>query len=323
MDTLEIEKFINDFNKKLKRTAAQTGEGLTPQRIPTGSLSLDLALNGGWPTGRQVSLWGNRSSTKSTLSLWTIANAQAMGKTCAYIDSEKTFESQWAEVNGVKVSDLSVLRINTIEDYLEASQEFLRNELFDVVVIDSVDALDKAAYYEEGDKTLGHHSRATKDLLKKNNAWNNNTLIILINQTTTKIESNRAYNEYSGGQAMHFYPSVSVRLMSSIAKDSFIEGTRVTGDSVIKTRIGQRIHWDIYKTKISTPRLDGYYYFMFDGGNDKVKELIDVGTAYGFLPKSGNWFEIEGQKFNGPEQLSEWLKENPDYVSELTERILS
>lgn len=265
--------------------------------------------------GRFAVVWGNRSATKSTLCLWSIAAAQKMGKTCAYLDTEKTFDSEWAERHGVDTKSLYIIRLNDVEDILEATKELLEQGMIDLLVLDSINALNYAKYFEDGNNSIGLQSKAIGEILQKWNRWNDNTLILLISQVRTKIERTYAYAEYSGGYAVDHYASVIVKLFSSRDKDSYV----LDG----KDEIGQKIRWEITKSKISPPHRTGSYIFLQAGGVDVNTEAIELGISSDNILRQGSWFYIGEEKFHGEAQLKEYLDENPDVAEGLLKEILN
>lgn len=318
----ELEIIVNSINKKLGKKLLSNAADLKHKYIPSGSLSLDRSLGGGWPIGRQVVLWGNRSSTKSTLSLWTIANAQKMGKKCLYIDSEKTFSTEWAIKNGVDVDSLVYFKSNTTEDILEAVEPLLKDSLVDLIVIDSINAINTAKFFDDNNSSIGLHSRSISELLVKLNRWNDDALILLVSQMRTKFQGTRAYSSYSGGMALEFFPSVIVNLLASQDKDSFVETAIQNGNKIVKKRIGRKIRWRITKSKISAPDEEGNYTFLYDGGVEQIDEIIDIGVTEGFIRKDGSWFTYADNKHHGTEALKEFLKHNDTIRETLVSQIM-
>lgn len=322
MELEDLNVIVSQINKKYGRAVITPGGGYTPRRISTGSLGLDLAIGGGWPMGRFVVLWGNRSSTKSTLSLWTIANAQKDGLKCLYIDSEKTFDSDWAEANGVNVNDLMVTRLSSLEEILDTTKPLLKEGLVDVIVVDSINGVNTVKYFEDNNGSLGLHARTMAELLNKWSSWNNDSLIMLISQSRTKMQSNYAYTEYTGGLAMDYWPSVIVKLFSSRDPDTLVWNQQMNGNRIVKTVIAQKIRWEITKSKISPPHQDGSYTFLKAGGLDVLDEIVDLGVRHAVIPKAGAWYYIGEEKFHGADAVKQYLIQHRDMVEEVRNGIL-
>lgn len=322
MNMEELSNVINQINRKHGSEVIRSASGFSPERLPTGSLSLDIALNGGWPMGRIALVWGNRSSTKSTLTLWAIANAQAQGKKCMYIDAEKTFDSKWAEKNGVKTDDLLLVKKSSLEDILEITKEVLQKSLVDVIVLDSTDGVNSSKFLDDDSHAIGIHARAMSELLTKWNSWNENTLIVMIAQVRTKMAGTYAYQEYSGGQAMDFYPSVILQLLSSRDPDTLVVEKYTNNGKVYEKVVAQQIKWRITKSKVADPHQEGSYTFNKSGGPDEIDEIVQMGVKFSVLNKSGAWYYIGDEKFQGAAAVKEYLRENPELVSRLKDEIL-
>lgn len=315
---------INDINRKLGSKVIWRGDELSPpERIPTGSLSLDHALRGGWPSGRFVLIWGNRSSGKSTLSLRTIAEAQKMGKRCMYIDAEKACDPSWAEKNGIDISSLLVIRKNGLTEILEATEKLLKESLIDVIVLDSINAINSSKFFDGDNNSIGQNARSVGELMAKWNAWNNDALVIFISQVRNKFAANMVYSDHGGGLAAEHYPSVIVKILSSRDKNSFIYERVENSGRLIDRKVGQLVKWEITKSKVSTPHLTGQFPLYSDARRDDTYELLDLGISLGVINKSGAWLSVDDMKFQGEAALREHLRKDEKLFSTLKDRVMA
>jgi recombination protein RecA len=326
MGELRLEELINqvnEINRKFGQKVIGTGsEYSIPARVPTGSLSLDHALGGGWPAGRFVMLWGNRSSGKSTLCLRSIAEAQRAGmRRCLYIDAEKGYDATWAEKNGVDTESLLVMRKNNLDDILSATKDLLQNNMVDVVALDSINAINSPKFFEEENNSIGQNARAVGELLSKWNAWNQDALIILISQARNKFAGTMVFADHGGGLAAEHFPSVIVKLFSGKDKTSFLYEKKNVGGRVIEVKIGQMIKWEITKSKVSNPFLSGQFPLYVDGRRDDSIELIDLALKCGVIEKAGSWFKIGDEKFHGENDLRKFIQENQSVSEDIKKKV--
>lgn len=322
MDIAELNNIINKINKGFGKQVIQEAEGFESTRVPTGSFSLDTALRGGWPMGRICVLWGNRSSTKTTLSLWTIANAQKQGLRCLFIDAEKGFDSAWAQRHGVDVKSLMIARVNTLEAILAICAPLLKEKAIDVVVIDSINAINAEKFFDDNNHTIGLHARTIAEMLTKLNKWMDDELIILISQTRTKMQANYTYTEYSGGLAMDFFPSVIVKTFQSRDPETIISRDIQNNGKIIKQEIGRRIRWEITKSRVCPAGITGSYIFYHNGGVDWLDEVLTLGIARGVIPQAGSWITWGDEKFQGVAAFKEFLADHAEVAEEVRNGIL-
>lgn len=315
---------VNDINRRFGTKVIGSGTDYSPpERIPTSSLSLDKALGGGWPMGRMVLLWGNKSSGKSTMCLRAIAEAQKLGKRCLYIDAEKAYDPSWAEKNGVDIDSLLVMRKNSVDDILSATKKLFG--LVDVMVLDSLNTVNSPRFFEEENNSIGQNARSAGELLAKWNAWNEDTLILLISQARNKFSGTTVYVDHGGGLAAEHFPSVIVKLFSSRDKTSFLFDTISSGGKVHEVRVGQMIRWEITKSKVSMPFQSGHLPLYADGRRDDTFEIMDLATKAGIIEKTGSWFRVGDVKLQGESAVREFLSspENASLVSDIRERIMT
>ncbi len=284
--------------------------------IPTGSLSLDIALGGrGIPRGRVTELFGPESSGKTTLALHTIASAQRTG-VAAFIDAEHALDTTWAKRLGVDVRSLLVSQPDTGEQALDITEMLIRSNSVDVIVIDSVAALIPAAELEGdmGDSHIGLQARLMSQAMRKLAGVINKskTALIFINQIRMKIGVMFGNPETTtGGRALKFYSSVriDVRRISTI-KDS-------------SGAIGSRIRARVVKNKIAPPFRDSEFDIMFDSGISYEGDLIDLGVGCEVIEKSGAWLNYGNIRLGqGRESSKKYLEENKEVADGLKNKIL-
>ncbi len=286
--------------------------------IPTGALSLDIALGGrGIPRGRITELYGPESSGKTTLALHVIANAQKAGGVAAFIDAEHALDTTWAKKLGVDVSSLLVSQPDTGEQALDIAEMLVKSNSVDVVVIDSVAALTPKAELEGemGDTHVGLQARLMSQAMRKLTGVINKskTALIFINQIRMKIGVMFGNPETtSGGRALKFYSSVrlDIRRISTI-KDS-------------SGAIGSRVRTRVVKNKIAPPFRDTEFDIMFNQGISYEGDLIDMGIGCDIISKSGAWLNYGEMKLGqGRENAKNLLMENKDLREEIKKKVLA
>jgi len=284
--------------------------------ISTGSIGLDLALGiGGLPRGRIIEIYGPESSGKTTLSLQTIAEAQKLGGTVAFIDAEHALDPAYAKKIGVDIDNVLISQPDYGEQALEIAEKLVSSGAIDVLVIDSVAALvpQKEIEGDMGDSHVGLQARLMSQGLRKLTGIvaRSNTLVIFINQLRMKIGVMFGNPETTtGGNALKFYASVriDIRRIGSI-KDK---------DDVI----GNQTRVKIVKNKVAPPFRQVEFDIMYGEGVSKLGELIDLGVKFGFVEKSGAWFSYDSTRIGqGKENAKKFLKEHPDLAQELEAKI--
>ncbi len=272
--------------------------------IPTGCLSLDLALGvGGIPRGRVVEIYGPESSGKTTLTLHVIAEAQKAGGTCAFIDAEHALDIGYARGLGVDPSALLVSQPDSGEQALEIADTLVRSEAIDLVVIDSVAALVPRSEIEGemGDTHVGLQARLMSQALRKLTAAaaRSNTTVVFINQLRMKIGVTFGSPETTtGGQALKFYSTVriDIRRIGSIKKDDVLVGNR--------TRI------KVVKNKVAPPFRNCEVEIHFGRGICPYADLMDLGITLGLVQRSGAWLTYDEQRFQGRENFRKALEDD-------------
>ena len=286
--------------------------------IPTGSVALDVALGvGGLPRGRIVEIYGPESSGKTTVALHAIANAQAEGGICAFIDAEHALDPEYARKLGVDTDSLLVSQPDNGEQALEIADTLVRSGALELIVVDSVAALTPKAEIEGemGDSHVGLQARLMSQALRKMTGALNaaGTTAIFINQLREKIGVMFGSPETTtGGRALKFYSSVrlDVRRVETLKDGSEMVGNR--------TRV------KVAKNKVAPPFKQAEFDILYGQGISREGSLIDMGVENGFIRKSGSWFTYEGDQLGqGKENVRKFLRGNPDVANEIEDKILT
>jgi len=286
--------------------------------IPTGSLSLDIALGGaGIPRGRATELFGPEASGKTTLALHVIASAQRAGGVAAFIDAEHALDTTWAKKLGVDVSSLLVSQPDTGEQALEIAEMLIRSNSVDVIVVDSVAALTPTAEIEGqmGDTHVGLQARLMSQAMRKLTAVINRskTALVFINQIRMKIGVMFGNPETTpGGRALKFYSTVriDVRRLATIKEGG--------------TAVGSRVRARVVKNKIAPPFRESEFDLMFDHGISYEGDLLDLGVGCGFIEKSGAWLNYGDIRLGqGRENAKKYLEQDKDLCDEIKNKILA
>lgn len=332
---MTTEEVLSQLNPKLRKKISLGSEVPKTEFVKTPSFGLNRALNGGLPYGRQVLVWGNKSSGKSSFCLQTIANAQKEGKICAWIDAEMTFDQEWARTLGVDIDKLIVSTARTMNDMVDVGTDLMKAGV-DVVVVDSISALLPAIYFEkdstelkqlENTKQIGAEARDMTNAVKMLNYANNQvkpTLLILISQARNNIGAMYVSQQPTGGMATKFYSSTIVKLFSSESDNQAIKGKIYVGDKIIEEKIGRKVRWDVQFSKTSPAFQSGEYDFYFRGddvGVDSIADLVDTAEMLGLIERAGAWYTVEGERYQGREKLVLGVKENLDLQDLLIEKI--
>lgn len=285
--------------------------------IPSGSLGLDIALGvGGYPKGRVIEIYGPESSGKTTLTMHAIAESQKAGGIAAFIDAEHAFDAVYAKKLGIDVENLIISQPDNGEQALEIADNLIRSGAIDIVVIDSVAALTPKAEIEGemGDSKMGLHARLMSQALRKLTATISRTkcTVIFINQLREKIGVMFGNPETTtGGNALKFYASVRIDIRRS--------GSPI---KVGEDAVGNRVKVKIVKNKVAPPFKNTEFDIMYGEGISKVGEILDLGVEYDIVKKSGSWFSYGDTKLGqGRDAVKELLKDNPELLEELAEKI--
>ena len=325
-DRIKPEDKLKALETALTQIKKQFGEGavmrlgqnntLQVEAIPTGSLSLDLALGiGGLPRGRIVEIYGPESSGKTTLALHCVAEGQKMGGNAAFIDVEHALDPVYAAALGVDVDSLLVSQPDTGEQALEITEALVRSNAIDVIVVDSVAALVPRAEIEGemGDSHVGLQARLMSQALRKlaGAISKSNCVAIFINQLREKVGVVYGNPEVTpGGRALKFYSSVRIDVRK---KEVIKNGTDI---------IGSHTKVKVVKNKVAPPFPEVEFDIMYGQGISRVGELLDLAEKLDIVQKSGAWFSYNGTRIGqGRENAKKFLQDNPDVFEEITERV--
>lgn len=286
------------------------------QVISTGSIGLDAALGiGGFPRGRVIEIYGPEASGKTTLAIHAIAEAQKNGGIAAIIDAEHTFDRNYAEKLGVDVENLLISQPDNGEQALEITDNLIRSGALDIVVIDSVAALTPKAEIEGemGDSKMGLQARLMSQALRKltANISKTNTSCVFINQLREKIGVMFGNPETTtGGNALKFYASVRIDIRRT---NQLKEGEEI---------IGNRTRVKIVKNKLAPPFRKADFDILYGEGISQLGEIVDLGTDFNIIKKSGSWFSYGDTKIGqGRDAVKQILKDNPELYEELKAKV--
>ena len=312
---IALEKIEKDFGKgSIMRLGDKTGASV--ESIPTGALSLDIALGiGGVPRGRVIEIYGPESSGKTTLAQHIVAEAQKKGGIAAFIDAEHALDPEYARKLGVKVDELLISQPDTGEQALDITEELIRSGAVDVIVIDSVAALVPRAEIdgEMGDSHMGLQARLMSQALRKLTGivCKTRTTVIFINQLRSKIGVVYGNPETTtGGNALKYYASVrlDIRKIETLKKDG--------------QEYGNRVKVKVVKNKVSPPFRIAEFDIIYGEGISSIGCIIDAAVTTNVINKSGTWFSYGETKLGqGREKAREFFVENPDILTEVENKV--
>ena len=314
-----LEMAMSQIEKQFgKGSVMKLGEfkAMEVEAIPTGALSLDMALGiGGVPRGRIIEVFGPESSGKTTLALHIVAEAQKMGGDAAFIDAEHALDPVYAKKLGVDIDNLIVSQPDTGEQALEITESLVRSGALDVIVVDSVAALVPKAEIDGdmGDSHMGLQARLMSQALRKLTGALNKTktVLIFINQLREKIGVMFGNPETTtGGRALKFYASVrlDIRKIENIKQDGEVKGNRV------------RVK--VIKNKVAPPFREAEFDVVYGEGISKAGNILDMAVNLDKIEKSGSWFSYNGERIGqGRENVKRYLKENPKLLEEVESKV--
>ena len=309
----QIEK---NFGKGSIMKLGDSVASLNIETVPTGSLSLDIALGaGGFPKGRIIEIYGPESSGKTTLALHAVAEVQKRGGIAGFIDAEHALDPKYAQDIGVDIDDLYISQPDSGEQALEIAETMVRSGAMDILVIDSVAALVPKAEIdgEMGDSHVGLQARLMSQALRKLTSIisKSNCILIFINQLREKVGVMFGSPETTtGGRALKFYASVRL----DIRRD---ETLKQNGDAS-----GNRVRVKVVKNKIAPPFKQCEFDIMFGEGISKSGDVLDLAVNENIVDKSGAWFSYNGEKIGqGRENAKEYLKANPRIMAEVEGKV--
>ena len=311
-----IAKLEKDFGKGTVMKLGDPGAQVAVETIPTGSLSLDLALGlGGVPRGRIVEVYGPESSGKTTVALHMIAEVQKRGGVAGFIDAEHALDPVYAKAIGVDIDNLYISQPDYGEQALEITETMVRSGAVDIIVVDSVAALVPKAEIDGdmGDSHMGLQARLMSQALRKlAGAINKSkTVLIFINQLREKIGVMFGNPETTtGGRALKFYSSVRVEISRS---EAIKNGTEI---------VGNKVNIKVVKNKVAPPFKSTQVDIIYGKGISRDGEVLDLAVDKDIVDKSGAWYAYKGEKIGqGRENAKRYLVEHPDIMNEITEAI--
>lgn len=311
-----ISQIEKNYGKGSVMKLGDEASAMKVETVPTGSISLDIALGqGGFPKGRIIEIYGPESSGKTTLALHAIAEIQKAGGIAGFIDAEHALDPTYAKAIGVDIDNLYISQPDNGEQALEITETMVRSGAVDIIVVDSVAALVPKAEIDGdmGDSHVGLHARLMSQALRKLAGVVNKTncIIIFINQLREKVGVMFGNPETTtGGRALKFYASVRLDVRR-------IEALKQQGEV-----IGNRTRVKVVKNKIAPPFREAEFDIMFGEGISREGDILDVAVTLDIVQKSGAWFAYLGEKIGqGRENAKIYLRENPDVCEEIAEAI--
>ena len=314
-----LEVAMSQIEKQFgKGSVMKLGEykAMEVEAIPTGALSLDVALGiGGIPKGRIIEVFGPESSGKTTLALHMIAEAQKAGGEAAFIDAEHALDPVYAKHLGVDIDNLIVSQPDTGEQALEIAEALVRSGAIDIIVVDSVAALVPKAEIDGdmGDAHVGLQARLMSQALRKLTGVLNksNTAIVFINQLREKVGIMFGNPETTpGGRALKFYSSVrlDIRRIENIKQDGEV--------------VGSRVRVKVVKNKVAPPFREAEFDITYGKGISKTGNIVDLAVNLDIIQKSGSWFGYDGTRIaQGRENVKKYLEENPEVMEEIEKKV--
>jgi recombination protein RecA len=313
-----LETAISQIEKSYgKGSIMRLGDGMqvNVDALPTGSLSLDLALGiGGVPKGRIIEIYGPESSGKTTLALHMVASAQKNGGEAAYIDVEHALEPAYARALGVDIESLLISQPDTGEDALAITETLVRSGAVDIVVVDSVAALVPRSEIEGemGDSSVGVLARLMSQALRKlaGTISKTNCIVVFINQLREKIGVMYGNPETTpGGRALKYFASVRIDVRRI---ETLKNGTEM---------VGNRTRAKIVKNKVAPPFKEAEFDIMYGEGISKIGEIVDLAVKLDIIEKGGAWFTYGETRIQGRDGMKQYLKDNPEIADEVESKI--
>lgn len=332
-----VEEAMAQLDPKIRKRLS-TGVGIKTEMQPTPSAGLNRALGGGFPYGRQVLLWGSKSSAKSSLCLQMIGMAQKEGKLCAWVDAEMSYDEEWAKKLGVDTSQLIYSEARSINDMVDVGVALLQAGV-DIIVIDSISSLLPAVYFEKDSdelkaldqtKQIGAESKDLKHAWLMLNYANNRekpALIVAISQARNNIQATYTQAAPTGGLTTQFMSSTIVKLFSSSSDSQAIKAKIQSGDKLIEQKVGRKVRWEVLNSKTSAPGDSAEYDFYYRGdliGIDSVGDLVDTAEMLGFVNRTGAWYQLDdGSKLQGRDAFVAKVREDKELYESLYVKVHS
>lgn len=311
-----ITKIEKDFGKGAIMKLGDSGNHMNVETVPTGSLSLDVALGlGGVPKGRIVEIYGPESSGKTTVALHMVAEVQKRGGIAGFIDAEHALDPVYAKNIGVDIDNLYISQPDNGEQGLEIAETMVRSGAVDIIIVDSVAALVPKTEIEGdmGDSHVGLHARLMSQALRKLTGiiGKSSCTVIFINQLREKVGVMFGNPETTtGGRALKFYSSIRLDVRR-------IEALKQGGEMV-----GNRTRIKVVKNKVAPPFREAEFDIMFGKGISKEGDVLDLAASVGIVQKSGAWFAYGGDKIGqGRENAKAYLREHPEIMDEIEHKV--
>ena len=304
------------YGKGAVMKLGDNGQNMNVEVVPTGSLSLDIALGlGGIPKGRIVEIYGPESSGKTTVALHMVAAVQKQGGIAGFIDAEHALDPVYAANIGVDIDNLYISQPDNGEQALEITETMVRSGAIDIIIVDSVAALVPKAEIDGdmGDSHVGLQARMMSQACRKLTAAisKTNCIVVFINQLREKVGVFYGPSETTtGGRALKFYSSVRLDVRKT-------ETLKQGGEAV-----GNRVRVKVVKNKVAPPFKEAEFDIMYGKGISKVGDIIDLAVAKGIVQKSGAWFAYNGEKIGqGRENAKTFISNNPDIMEEIEQKV--
>ena len=311
-----IGKIQKDYGQGAIMKLGESMAQMNVEAIPTGSLSLDIALGvGGIPKGRIIEIYGPESSGKTTVALHMVAQAQKQGGIAGFVDAEHALDPQYAKNLGVDIDNLYISQPDNGEQALEIAETMVRSGAMDIVIVDSVAALVPKAEIdgEMGDSHVGLQARLMSQALRKLAGAINKSkcIVVFINQLREKVGSMFGSPETTtGGRALKFYASVRMDVRR-------IETLKQNGEF-----IGNRTRIKVVKNKVAPPFKEAEFDIMYGKGISREGDILDLASAEDIVVKSGAWYSYNDARLgNGRENVKNYLRENPELLNEIEAKV--
>jgi recombination protein RecA len=330
-----MEEALASLDPKIRKRLGP-GIGIKTEFQATPSPGLNKALGGGLPYGRQVLLWGSKSSAKSSLCLQTIGMAQKDGKLCAWVDAEMSYDEEWAKKLGVDTTQLIYSEARSINDMVDVVVALLHAGV-DIIVIDSISSLLPAVYFEKDSdelkqldqtKQIGSESKDLKHAWMMINYANNKekpSLILAISQARNNITAMYTQSVPTGGNATQFFSSTIIKLFSSSSDSQAIKAKIKVGDKLIEQKVGRTVRWEVQNSKTSAPGESGEYGFFFKGdliGVDMIGDLVDTAEMLGIVERTGAWYILpDGSKVQGRDGFVARVREDQELFESIKAKV--
>lgn len=327
-----IEELLGRLDKATRDRATRALD-IHYEKEEVPSIKMQAGLKGGLAYGRIHTIWGAKAAGKTSFVLMLIANAQRNGKSCAFVDVERTFDPEWAARLGVNVEELLIIDASSTNLVTNAIVNLCKAEI-DMVAVDSISALIPASYQEKDSEELkdmektgaiGGLARDLSRALPMINSANKNTMIVLISQSRTNIQNTYATQALTGGRAISYYSSNIIKLWSTDSLGSQITGQVFSGDRVFEKPIGRTVTFTIEHSKTSSPGYQDEYDFYYEGdkvGIDNIGEVLDLAVQQGVVKKGGAWYTYGEESWQGRQKARDALADNPDLYAGLKKEVL-